>query len=298
MSLEARASIAELVETARNPALPSSRQDAAFTRLVERSQHVALGRALASLGNYAEAEEAAQDAFTTAWQRLRQLRDPAAFTAWLRRIVATECRRRLRRRTLAVDGVELPAIVEAGSPGGDYRSLVASSLSALPAGERNVVVLFYFLGYTLPEIARLLRLRAGTVGKRLHSARLRIRRRLPPSVRGELVRLAPSRAFVDKIRRGLLDDYVGEYRFDERPDLVVRIVREGASLVSIAGGQRNVLASLDDHSLVTSHYDGEGRFARDRSGQVTHFVYWEFGKRLGTAKKVRAAPADQVNAAS
>ena len=298
MSLGARVSIAELVETARNPALASSQQDAAFTQLVLRSQHVVLGLALASLRNSAEAEEAAQDAFTTAWQRLRQLRDASAFTAWLRRIVATQCRRRLRRRADAVDGVELPVRVEARGPGGDYRSLVASSLAALPAGERNVVVLFYFLGYTLPEIARLLRLKAGTVGKRLHSARLRIRRRLPPSVRGELVRLAPSRAFVDKIRRGLLDDYVGEYRFEERPDLVVRIVREGDSLVSVAGGQRNVLASLDDQSLVTSHYDGEGRFARDRSGRVTHFVYSEFGKRLGIAKKIRAAPSDQLNAAS
>jgi hypothetical protein len=167
---------------------------------------------------------------------------------------------------------------------------VASAVATLPAGERHVTVLYYFLGYTLKEVARLLHLKPGTVGKRLHSARLRIRRQLPPSVRGELVRLAPSPTFVQQVRRGLFDEYVGEYRFEQRPDLVVRIAREGDLLVSYGGGQRNVLASLSDESLLTSFYDGEGRFKRNRRGRVTHFVYYEFGKRLGIARKTGSIP--------
>jgi hypothetical protein len=47
-----------------------------------------------------------------------------------------------------------------------------------------------------------------------------------------------------------------------------------------------LLLSLDGESLLTRHYDGEGRFQRDRDGNVTHFVYYEFGKRLGVARKV------------
>jgi hypothetical protein len=82
---------------------------------------------------------------------------------------------------------------------------------------------------------------------------------------------------------------VGEYRFARRPDLVVAIVREGGFLVSECGPQRNVLASLDDASLLTSHYDGEGRFGRNHQGEVTHFAYYEFGKRLGVAWKTGAA---------
>jgi hypothetical protein len=163
---------------------------------------------------------------------------------------------------------------------------MASAVSALPQDERHVTVLFYFLGYTLPEIARLLHLKPGTVGKRLHAARLRMRRNLPPSVRGDFIPLAPSRRFVDRVRLGLFDEYVGEYRFDDRPDHVVSIVREGDALTSQAGGQRHVLTSLGEQSLVTRHYDGEGRFQRDGRGKVTHFVYYEFGKRLGIARKV------------
>jgi hypothetical protein len=41
--------------------------------------------------------------------------------------------------------------------------------------------------------------------------------------------------------------------------------------------------------LLACHYDGEGRFRRDGRGEVTHFVYYEFGRRLGIARKTAAA---------
>jgi RNA polymerase sigma-70 factor, ECF subfamily len=287
------ANTAQLVEKARDSVLPLHEQHAAFTQLIEQSQHVVFGLALASLRDVEDAKDASQEAFTTAWQRLRQLRDASAFAAWLKTIVATLCIRRRRSRTRRPELLELGGSVEADGRRLDYQSLVASALTTLPKGERDVMVLFYFLGYRLPEIGRLLRLKPGTVGKRLHAARLRIRRRLPPSVRGEFVRLSPSPRFADNVRRGLFDEYVGEYRFERRPDLVVTIVREGDRLIGEAGGQRNVLLSVADKSLLTSHYDGEGRFHRDRRGRVTHFVYYEFGRRLGVARKM-ACSGDRV----
>jgi RNA polymerase sigma factor (sigma-70 family) len=285
MSATAVSNTARLVELARDPAASLHEQHAAFSRLVEQSQHIALGLALSSLRDVEDAKDAAQDAFATAWQRLRQLRDPAAFQPWLKSIVATECSRRRRRRVLVPEDMASAACVEADSRGLDYESIIASALDKLPQGERDAVVLFYFLGYSQPQIARLLRLKPGTVGKRLYSARLRMRRGLPPSVRGDFVRLTPAKAFVERVRRGLLDEYIGEYRFDRRPAHTVSIIREGDSLISISGGQRHVLVSGAAHSLVTSHYDGEGRFRHDHRGKVTHFVYYEFGRRLGIARK-------------
>ncbi len=96
------------------------------------------------------------------------------------------------------------------------------------------------------------------------------------------------RLIASKLREGMFDEYVGEYRFAARPDLVVRILREGSALVSYGGGQRAVLASLDDDTLVATEFDGEGRFQRDRSGHVVRFVYYEFGARLGIATKTTA----------
>ena len=283
MSASAAADTARLVETARDPAVPLQEQHLAFTRLVEQSQHLVFGLALSLLRDADDARDAVQEAYATAWLRLRQLRDPAAFPAWLKTIVATQCARQLRRRQPRPEAAERSQTVEADSRRVDYQDLVASAVAALPHGERHVTVLFYFLGYSQPEIARVLRLNPGTVAKRLHSARARIRRRLPPSVRGEFVRVAPSRTFAEQVRLGIYDEYVGEYRFAQRPDLVVSIVKEGDFLVGVAGRQRHVLASLGQASFVTRHYDGEGRFGRNRQGEVTHFTYYEFGERLGVA---------------
>jgi RNA polymerase sigma-70 factor (ECF subfamily) len=243
------------------------------------------GLALTSLRDVEDAKDAVQDAFATAWHRLHQLRDPAAFAPWLKSIVATECSRRRRRRTLRPEAMPPPGSVEADTRRVDYQSVLASALAELPAGERHVTVMFYFLGYSQPQIARLLRLKPGTVGKRLYSARLRIRRRLPPTVRGDFARLTPSAAFSERVRRGLLDEYVGEYRFERRPDHIVSITREDDSLISEAGGQRHVLVSGGETSLLAIHYDGEGCFRRNRLGEVTHFVYYEFGTRLGIARR-------------
>lgn len=292
MSVKAAATLARLVEAARDPAASLDSRHAAFTRLVEESQHIVFALALASLRDVEDARDAAQDAFATAWHRLSQLRDPAAFPAWLRSIVLRECSRRRRRHRLAPESALPPPTVDADTRRVDYESVIAEALEGLPDGERHVTVLFYFLGHSLQEIARRLRLKPGTVGKRLHSARLRIRRALPRSVRSDFVRLVPSQDFVERVRRGRLDEYVGEYRFERRPDHVVRIIREGDALIADSGDQRHVLVSGAKHSLVTRHYDGEGRFRRNRRGEVTHLVYYEFGRRLGVARKIGAPTTD------
>ena len=289
MSAFEEADLATLVERARDPAGSLDRRHAAFAQLVARSQHMVFALALASLRDAHDAEDASQDAFATAWHRLPQLRDAGAFPAWLRSIVASECSRRWRRRALEPASASALS-VEADTRRMDYQSLVASALERLPGGERDVTVLHYFLGYSLADVARLLRSKPGTVGKRLHSARLRMRRELPPGVRGDFVCLVPPRDFVERVSRGLLDEYVGEYRFERHPERVVRITRVGDSLVSDAGGQRHVLVCGGKQSFLTRHYDGEGRFHRDRRGEITHFVYYEFGRRLGTARRIDHGP--------
>jgi RNA polymerase sigma-70 factor (ECF subfamily) len=287
--------LARLVERARDSGASLDERHLAFTSLVQASQHIVFALALSSLRDVEDARDVAQDAFAIAWQRLRQLRDPSAFAAWMRRIVASECVRRRRRARLEAP-LAPGASVEADVQRVNYQDVIAAALDRLPEGERHVTVLYYFLGYTLPQIAQLLALKPGTVGKRLHSARLRIRRSLPRSVRDDFVRLGPAQAFADGVRRGLLDEYIGEYRFETRPDHVVWITREGDALIGEAGGQRHILMSGGDQTLLVRHYDGEGRFRRNRRGEVTHFVYYEFGKRLGVARKIGATPCGRDEA--
>jgi RNA polymerase sigma-70 factor (ECF subfamily) len=280
------ATIVRLVDMARDPRASLQARHTAFAELVRRFQPLAFGLAFASLRDVEDAKDASQDAFATAWHRLRQLRDPTAFAPWLRTIVARACSRRRRKPIVGSEDLGGGPSVEPDDRQADYQSVVASALEGLPDGERVVTVLFYFLGYSLPQIAKSLRLKPGTVGKRLHSARLRMRRTLPRSVRGDFVPLAQSKQFVDRVNRGLLDEYTGEYRFDRRPDLVVSIRRAGDCLISESGEQQHLLVSSSDaEGLLVTTYDGEGRFVRNRRGEVTHFVYYEFGKRLGIAWK-------------
>ena len=69
---------------------------AAFESLVEARVGPMLRTAMAILGSDADARDAVQDALVTAWRELAALRDPAAFDAWLTRILVNRCRRGLR----------------------------------------------------------------------------------------------------------------------------------------------------------------------------------------------------------
>ena len=69
----------------------------AFAGLVRRYHRAALAYAYALLRNHAAAEDATQAAFLTAWLHRGDLREPQAFSGWLRTIVRTECSRITRR---------------------------------------------------------------------------------------------------------------------------------------------------------------------------------------------------------
>src|SRR5687768_3929589 len=101
--------IATLVERARNDDLPVDQQHVAFAELVRRFEEAAFGWSFRLLGDPDEAKDATQDAFITAWLKLRQLRDPAAFGAWLRRLIATHCSRRRRNRSDGLPGENDPS---------------------------------------------------------------------------------------------------------------------------------------------------------------------------------------------
>ena len=275
-----------LVEASRDPHASIDAQQAAFSQLVERSRVAAFGLAVALLRELEEAKDVTQDAYTTAWIRLAQLRDASAFGPWLNTIVRTECNRRLRRRIRDNELDPVPEPAEPPAEPAEHRSLVSTAIESLSVAEREVTVLCYLLGYSQKEAARLLNLKPGTIAKRLFSARLRIRRQLPGAVRREFIRLLPARTFADRVRSGILDEYVGKYRFDQRPEMLVTIAKEGDRLISTSGDQQHVLAMGSGPRLLTTEYDGEGEFIRNRRGRITHFVYYEFGKRLGIARKI------------
>jgi RNA polymerase sigma-70 factor (ECF subfamily) len=282
-------SVAELVRDSRDPRASLQQQQAAFTRLVERFEGMALRTAAQRSENLDAARDACQEAFLVAWRTLADVREPAAFGGWLKRLVRTQCSRARRRPSASAETAESAS---EGLDGAEMLSrreaedLIQQAVRGLPVAERDAVTQFYFLGESLRGVARVLGVTVASAGKRLYSARLRLRRSLPRSIAETFLVPGPSPAFTRRVQAGGFDDFMGEYHFARRPDHPVIIRREGDLLVSYAGGQRNVLASPRENSLAASEFDGEARFRRNRRGRVSHFIYYEFGRRLGIARKV------------
>ena len=120
------------------------------------------------------ARDAVQEGLFRAWRDLRSLRDPDRFDAWLHKLTVNACldqARRRRRRPIEVEITTLHA--PAGSdPAGTLadRELVDGVLRRLDESSRSIVVLHYYLGLPLTEVAVALRIPVGTVKSRLHRA--------------------------------------------------------------------------------------------------------------------------------
>jgi len=132
-----------------------------------------VGQLFLVTGDLHEAEEVVQEAFTRAagrWPRLREYDIPEQ---WVRRVainLATDGRRRVRRRlaVLAQLDAEAAAVVPPISVDG---LAVAAALATLPRRQRQVVVLHYLLDLPVREVASQLSMPVGTVKSRLARAR-------------------------------------------------------------------------------------------------------------------------------
>jgi RNA polymerase sigma factor (sigma-70 family) len=172
----------------------------AFGVVVRRFQDMAVGYGYSLLHDFHLAEDAAQDAFFEAYRTLPQLREPAAFAGWFRRIVFKQCDRITRRRLIAT--VPLDATAEAvqiagSGPGRNHEdertAEVFEAVRQLPEHERSAMSLFYISGYSMDEVATFLEVPVSTIKGRLHSARERLRTMLLDTVADDLRARRPSR---------------------------------------------------------------------------------------------------------
>ena len=118
------------------------------------------------------ARDAVQEGYLRAWRNLPALRDLDRFDAWLHRLVIHSCFdviRRRRRRPIEVEltPIDSPAMGDLASVIAD-REMLDLALRRLDPAWRAVVVLHYFLGMPLPEVATTLEIPLGTAKSRLH----------------------------------------------------------------------------------------------------------------------------------
>jgi RNA polymerase sigma-70 factor (ECF subfamily) len=166
----------------------------AYGELVERFQPTVFAIALARLRNPAEAQELAQEVFIHAMTKLAQLRDAHCFAGWLRQITERMAINRLTRRG-PVRGAE-PSVLDNVQAAGtspledlvrtEQRAELWAGLDRLKPVDRATLVAFYIRGQSLKQMSREFETPVGTIKRRLHVARHRLREHLQSKSRSSV----------------------------------------------------------------------------------------------------------------
>jgi len=175
-----------LIQTAQHGDLDS------FNTLILNYQDMVFHTALRILGDEDLAEDAAQEAFISAFRSINTFRG-GSFKAWLMRTVTNACydelRRQKRRPTTPLepdtkDGEEVDSPRWLADPNmtpdqqfeaDELEHAIQHCLDMLPADFRTVVVLADVQGMDYSEVATAAKVPLGTIKSRLARARLRLR---------------------------------------------------------------------------------------------------------------------------
>lgn len=166
----------------------------AFGELVKRFEPTVYAVALSRLRNPTEAQELTQEVFLHGMRKLDQLREPAAFPGWLRQITVRMALNRLTRRG-PVQEVENEVLEAAESRGttpvedmirSEQAAELYKGLEYLKTLDRETLVAFYLRSRTLKQMAREFETPVGTIKRRLHVARNRLKRVLETIAEGNV----------------------------------------------------------------------------------------------------------------
>ncbi len=177
----------------------------AFGPIVERYQHAVFAIALSRLGAFDDAEDIAQQVFIEAFQRLDRLRDPVRLGAWLRSITVHRCIDLLRRRTQCLTLEDAEHMASCDVPADDHlcrkelRQQVMAAIAKLPRKQRETVTLFYINGYSIRDIAAMQEAPVGSIKRRLHDARGKLKGEILEMVEDTLKTEAPKEDFARRV---------------------------------------------------------------------------------------------------
>jgi RNA polymerase sigma-70 factor (ECF subfamily) len=191
----------QLAQEAQWARAASQGDEQAFARLVEVFQVPVYNLCYRMLGEPAEAEDAAQEAFLKAFRGLHRYDPERRFGSWCLSVAAHECIDRLRRgrqSTVALDAVDEEVAFPDAAAGPESMLIrreqeqrVGELLKRLSPLDRAILTLKYWYDMPLEEIAEDLGLTTSAVKSRLHRSRRELAERYLESaslepLRGEL----------------------------------------------------------------------------------------------------------------
>jgi|SRR5271165_4296181 len=170
---------------------------AAFEHLFQLHSRRVYALCLRMVGNPADAEDLAQEAFLQLFRKIATFRGESAFSTWLHRMTVNVVLMRLRKKSLPTDSLEesLEPDSESTGPKRDVgapdlrlsgavdRVNLERSIEKLPPGYRTVFILHDVQGYEHNEIADIMGCSVGNSKSQLHKARTRLRELLQEEIR-------------------------------------------------------------------------------------------------------------------
>lgn len=157
----------------------------AYEALVVRYEGRVLASARSIVRSDYMAQDAAQDAFVTAWMKLDTLNSPEKFGIWVSKIAKNSA---LRMQEKFRDYIDIDSFTgyesyfavpfeDSLTTGEDYSDLY-KSIDALTEKVKKVICLYYFEGLSIAQIAARMNVNVGTVKRQLHDGRQKIRKDL------------------------------------------------------------------------------------------------------------------------
>jgi len=165
----------------------------ALDELVRRHERWVRGVIFGLTGRPDLVDDVLQQVWTTVWQQIGTLRDPAVWRSWLYQIArratidAGRRWRRSRREEVLVEGEVISRLPSSERPdhqimAGEQHRQVMQAIKSLPAIYREPFVLKHLEGWSYAEIGKVLNLPVDTVETRLVRARRMLRETLQGGV--------------------------------------------------------------------------------------------------------------------
>jgi RNA polymerase sigma-70 factor (ECF subfamily) len=157
----------------------------AFERIVARYERRVARLAQRLLGWIGDVDDVVQDVFLAVYEQGHKFRGDSDLWPWLTAITVNKCRSRMRRHFLKLRWLNSRPAEGPQSNSADRDSLrdetstkVRTAVRALPAKDREVIVLYYLEDRPVAEISRMLGSSENAIDVRLHRARKRLKEML------------------------------------------------------------------------------------------------------------------------
>ena len=160
--------------------VPGKEREADISLLVERHGDTLLRFCYLYLNDLQLAEDAVQETYLKAHRSFHTFRGESSELTWLTAIALNCCRSLTRKPWFRREdrAVELDKLPEASVPFDPVDDTVITEVMKLPPKYREVILLYYYQGLKLREIADMMSLPEATLSTRLKRARAKLKEKL------------------------------------------------------------------------------------------------------------------------